>query len=212
MTVIGVAGDVKDAPASSAAEPAVWWPELQVQPARAMTLVVRSTSDSARVLDEIRQEMRRLNPSLALADIRMMTEVADRSVATPRFSLLLVVLFAGVALALAAVGMYGVVAYSVGQRTHEFGLRMALGAKPRDVLRLVLKDGVVLALAGVALGMVGALLLGKWLRSLLFQIASDDPATFAAVAAIAIVVAMLACYVPARRATQVDPMAALRSE
>ena len=212
VTVIGVVGDVKDAPASASAEPAFWWPELQVQPTLAMTLVVRSASDPGMLLAQVRQEVRRLNASLALSDVRTMDDVASRAVATPRFSLFLVALFAALALSLAAIGMYGVVAYSVGQRTHEFGLRMALGARPRDVQRLVLAQGAGLALVGAALGMAGALLLGKWLRSLLFEIAPADPATFAAVGAVALLAAGLACYLPARRATEVDPMKALRCD
>jgi putative ABC transport system permease protein len=123
-----------------------------------------------------------------------------------------VVLFGGLALTLAAIGMYGVISYSVNQRTHEFGLRMALGAKPFDVLRLVLREGIQLAVAGAALGVVGALALGRVLGSLLYEVGSTDPVTFASVSLIAIAIAALACYLPARRATNADPMASLRSE
>jgi predicted permease len=217
VTVAGVVGDVKDAPTGSEAEPAFWWPELQQQPARTMSIAVRANavranSDPKALLEAVQQDVRRLNPSLAVADVRMMDQIANSSVATPRFSLFLVGLFACLALALAAIGMYGVVAYSVSQRTHEFGLRMALGAKPWDVQRLVLMHGTQLALAGVALGAVCALLLARVVRSLLFGVSAEDPATFAVVSAIAIAVAVLACYVPARRATQADPMTALRCE
>jgi ABC-type antimicrobial peptide transport system permease subunit len=156
--------------------------------------------------------VRALDPSLAISGVRTMQQVAADSLATPRFSMALIGLFACLALALAAIGMYGVIAYSVGQRAHEFGLRMALGANPWDVQRSVLGDGIKLAAAGVALGAGCALLLSQVVRSLLYEVGASDPVTFAAVAVIAIAVASLACYVPARRATRVDPMSALRCD
>jgi ABC-type antimicrobial peptide transport system permease subunit len=141
-----------------------------------------------------------------------MDDIADANVSTPRFALFLVALFAGLALTLAAIGIYGVISYAVSQRMQEFGLRMALGAQAGDVQRLVLRQGVKLALVGVALGLVGALGLRRVLRSLLYEVSAADPMTFAAVSAIAIAVAALACYLPARRATAADPANALRSE
>jgi len=141
-----------------------------------------------------------------------MDRIADANISTPRFALFLVALFAGLALTLAAIGMYGVISYSVSRRTHEFGLRMALGAKPRDVQRLVLRQGVQLALLGILVGLAGALALVRVLWSLLYQVSAADPVTFASVAIIALVIAVLACYLPARRATAADPMRALRSE
>jgi predicted permease len=210
-TIIGVVGDVKDAPNSASAEPAFWWPESQA-PFSAMSIAVRSTGDPATLLDSVRREVRALDPSLAISGVRTMQQVAADSLATPRFSMALIGLFACLALALAAIGMYGVIAYSVGQRAHEFGLRMALGANPWDVQRSVLGDGIKLAAAGVALGAGCALLLSQVVRSLLYEVGASDPVTFAAVAVIAIAVASLACYVPARRATRVDPMSALRCD
>ena len=210
-TIIGVVGDVKDAPNSASAEPAFWWPESQA-PFSAMSIAVRSTGDPATLLDSVRREVRALDPSLAISGVRTMQQVAADSLATPRFSMALIGLFACLALALAAIGMYGVIAYSVGQRAHEFGLRMALGANPWDVQRSVLGDGIKLAAAGVALGAGCALLLSQVVRSLLYEVGASDPATFAAVAVIAIAVASLACYVPARRATRADPMSALRCD
>ena len=153
-----------------------------------------------------------MDPTLAVADVRLMDQIADASISTPRFALFLVVLFGGLALTLAGIGMYGVISYSVNQRTHEFGLRMALGAKPFDVLRLVLREGLQLAIAGAALGVVGALALGRVLGSLLYEVGPADPVTFASVSLIAIAIAALACYLPARRATNADPMVSLRSE
>jgi ABC-type antimicrobial peptide transport system permease subunit len=147
-----------------------------------------------------------------MADVRLMDQIADASVSTPRFALFLVALFGALALILAAIGMYGVISYSVNQRTHEFGLRIALGAKPFDVMRLVLREGMRLALAGAVLGIVAAITMGRVLGSLLYEVGSADPATLAAVAILALAIAAVACYLPARRAIGADPMASLRSE
>jgi ABC-type antimicrobial peptide transport system permease subunit len=141
-----------------------------------------------------------------------MDDVAGDTFSTPRFALFLVALFAGLALALAATGVYGVISYAVGQRMHEFGMRMALGANRWDVIRLVLGQGVRLAAVGVALGLLGGAALAQALGTLLYEVKRLDPPTFAAVAALGLGVAALACYVPARRATSADPMRALRSE
>jgi ABC-type antimicrobial peptide transport system permease subunit len=178
----------------------------------AMSIVLRGSSDPAWLVNTLREAVRQLDPTLAVADVRLMDQIADASVSTPRFALFLVVLFGGLALTLAAIGMYGVISYSVNQRTHEFGLRMALGARPLDVQRLVLREGIQLALVGAALGIAGALALGRVLGSLLYEVGSADPVTFASVSLVAIAIAALACYLPARRATNADPMASLRSE
>jgi ABC-type antimicrobial peptide transport system permease subunit len=177
-----------------------------------MVVVLRGSSDAALLANDLRQAVRQLDPMLAVANIRPMDDIADANVSTPRFTLFLVALFAGLALTLAAIGIYGVISYAVSQRSSEFGLRMALGAQATDVRRLVLRQGVRLALVGVMLGLLGALALGRVLRSLLFQVRATDPMTFAAVTAVAIVVALVACYLPARRATTVDPASALRAE
>jgi len=153
-----------------------------------------------------------LDPTLAVADIRTMDQIADANVSTPRFTLFLVALFAALALILAAIGIYGVISYAVSQRTHEFGLRMALGAKPADVQRLVLRQGLTLAVFGVLLGLAGALAFGRVLGSLLYGVSAADPVTYGSVALAAVALAALACYLPARRATAVDPACALRSD
>ena len=213
ITIVGIVGDVKDKPDSPAAAMALWWP-IEQSPVGIgyMTVAVRGTSDPALLANDLRQAVRQLDPTLAVANIRPMDEIADANISTPRFALFLVAIFAGLALTLAAIGIYGVISYAVSQRTHEFGLRMALGAQPGDVRRLVLRQGVKLALVGVALGLVGALALGRVLWSLLYQVSAADPVTFTSVSALAITVAALACYLPARRATAVDPADALRSE
>ena len=214
MTVVGIVGDVKDQPASGGAEPAFWWPMAQVPLLNGgvMSVAVRSDSDTTGLADVLRREVHRLDPTLAVADVRQMDQIADADLATARFSFFLVGLFAALAITLAAIGTYGVISYSVGQRTHEFGMRMALGAARTDVLRLVLSQGTRLALAGVILGAAGALALARVLRSLIFEVSPTDPLTFAAVGTLVLVVAMVACYIPARRATEADPMVALRSE
>jgi ABC-type antimicrobial peptide transport system permease subunit len=213
MTIVGIVGDVKDKPDSPAADMALWWPVGQTPVSvNNMAVAVRGSSDPARLVNDLRQAVRQLDPTLAVANIRPMDDIADANVSTPRFALFLVALFAGLALTLAAIGIYGVISYAVSQRAHEFGLRMALGAQPGDVRRLVLRQGVKLALAGVAIGLVGALALGRVLCSLLFEVSAADPVTFASVSALAMAVAALACYLPARRATLADPANSLRSE
>lgn len=211
FTIAGIVGDVKDTPSSERAEAAIWFPLLQ-QPFSAMSLVIRAQTDPKLLVNAVREKVREIDPRLAVAQVRQLDQIAREGVATPRFTLFLVSLFAALALVLAAIGTYGVMSYSVGQRIHEFGVRMALGARPSDVRSLVVNQGLRLALLGIALGIVSALALGRVVQSLLYGIKATDPLTFAVVSAVAIAIASLACYLPARRATSVDPMIALRSE
>ena len=141
-----------------------------------------------------------------------MDEWIDRSTSTPRYRTTLLALFAALAMLLAATGIYGVMSYSVAQRTHELGVRMALGARRCDVLRLVVRQGMVLVVVGLAIGLIAAFLLTKVMESLLFGVTAKDPITFVAVAGVLSLVALIACYIPARRATKVDPLTALRYE
>ena len=213
FTVIGIVGDVKDKPNSASTEASFWWPSLQQPfPFGEMSLVVRSTADPALLADVVREQVKRLNPALAVADVQSMDQIVEGSVATPRFAFALVGLFAALAILLAAIGIYGVISYSVSQRTSEFGLRVALGAQRVDVLRLVLTHAAELVLAGTALGVVLALIFARALKSLIYEVSPADPFTFVGVAFIVIVVAVLACYIPARKATKADPMTALRAE
>jgi predicted permease len=209
--IVGVVGDVKDTPSSPSAEPAFWWAHLQ-QPNPDMTVVIRSTSDPRLLVDALRDQVKKLNPSLAIADIRLMDQIADESVATPRFAFSLVGLFAGLAIVLAAIGTYGVISYSVSQRVPEFGLRLALGAPQRDLLRMVLAQAVRLAVAGAIVGVVVALAMARVLRNLIYNVSPADPVTFVSVAVMVIAIALVACYLPARRAARSNPMSALRAE
>ncbi len=209
MQIAGVVGDVKDRADSSAAQPAFWWPLAQV-PFRDVSVALRSDSDPAALGNQLRLAVRQLDPGLAVADLRVMNQVTDAAVSGQRFALFLVGLFAVLALVLATIGIYGVISYSVNQRMHEFGLRMALGAKPGDLMRMILRQGVTLSVAGAALGLLCAAGLTRLLGSLLYGVGGRDPITFAGVALLALVTTALACYVPARRAAQADPMNSLR--
>jgi putative ABC transport system permease protein len=162
----------------------------------------------------IRNEIRTLEPDVAIFNVRAMEELISTSPAAfmRRFPALLISIFAGVALLLASIGIYGVVSFSVSQQTHYIGVRMALGAQASDILKMVLKQGLTLALLGVAIGVVAALALMRLLRSLLYEVQTTDAGTFALVVGTLFCVALLACYLPARRATKVDPLVALRYE
>jgi predicted permease len=214
LTVVGIVQDVKDTPKDGAAKPAFWWPMLQ-EPwplARNSSIAIRSTLDPKVVAGSLRAAVGELDPSLAVSEVRTMQVVADGSYATPRLALILVVLFASLALVLAAIGTYGVIAYSVGQRMPEFGVRMALGARPWDVMRSVLANGMRLTISGAAVGIVLGITLSRLLGSLLYGVTAFDPVAISSACAIAVGVAALACYVPAMRATRADPMTALRAE
>ncbi len=213
ITVVGVVGDVKDKPNSPAAQPAFWWSNLQQPfPFTEMSLVVRANSNPELLVDAVRNEVKRLDPALAVADVKQMDQIVQGSVATPRFAFVLVGLFAGLAILLAAIGTYGVISYSVSQRTPEFGLRMAMGAQRSDVLRLVLMQAAKMILAGTTIGVVLALAFSRVLKNLIYDVSPADPLTFISVGFLVIATGVLACYIPARKATEADPMIALRAE
>jgi predicted permease len=179
---------------------------------RNMTLLVRTSGPEVALASPIRAAVRELDPALPVAAIRPMSDVIDAALATPRLAGGLLALFAALALALSAVGIYGVLSYLVSQRSQEIGIRMAIGADRGQVLRHVLSGGLRLSLAGIALGSLASLLLGRFAASLLHEVKPHDPATFAAVPLLLGVVALLASYLPALRATRVDPLKALRAE
>jgi putative ABC transport system permease protein len=177
-----------------------------------MTLVIRTKGDAAGIASAARQVIQTLDPEQPVADVRTMENLLADSVARARFSTLLLTIFAVVALVLAAVGIYGVMSYAVTQRTHEIGIRMALGAQSGDVLRLVVKKGLTLTVCGVGIGLAAAFALTQIMASLLYKVSATDPVTFVAIPLVLAPVALLASYVPARRAAKVDPMIALRHE
>jgi putative ABC transport system permease protein len=179
---------------------------------RRINLLTRSAADPLSLVSAVRGQVTALNKDQAVFNVRTMEQIVAQSVAARRFSMLLLTVFAVVALALASVGIYGMMSYAVAQRTREIGVRMALGARGGDVLRLVIGQGMKLAFAGVALGLVASVALTRTMKNLLFGVSATDPATFAAIALLLAMVAMLACYIPARRATKVDPIIALRYE
>ncbi|HEY9402426.1 MAG TPA: ABC transporter permease [Pyrinomonadaceae bacterium] len=209
--VVGVVGDVRHF--GLASEPvAEAYIALPQSPEREMTVVIRTSSDPLALAPAVRREVASIDKDQPVANIRTMDQIMSESLARPRFSFLLLTIFAGVALVLSAVGVYGVMSYSVGQRTHEYGIRMALGAQTRDMFTLVLKEGFMLAIIGIGVGIAGALALTHYLRSLLFGISATDPVIFVSISLMLIAITLLACYIPARRAMRVDPMVALRYE
>jgi predicted permease len=211
--IVGVVGDVKITGLDEAVRPVLYYPFRQ-SASPFMSLVVRTDADPTALAASIRNEIRNLEPGTAILAINSMDQMIAQTPASfmRRFPALLIGIFAIVALLLASIGIYGVVSYSVSQQTHHIGVRMALGASPSDILRMVLKQGLLLAIAGVAIGIAAAFGLMRLLRTLLFEVSTNDAATFALVAGALFIVALLACYLPARRATRVDPLVALRYE
>lgn len=211
--IIGVAGDVKVTGLDDAIRPVIYYPFRQ-NPGIGTNLVVRTNVDPNTLAGAIRTETHTLEPDVAIFNVSAMPDLIAASPAafTRRFPAMLISLFAGLALLLSAIGIYGVVSYSVSQQTHYIGVRMALGAQASDILKMVMRQGFLLAVAGLAIGVVAALGLMRLLRSLLFEVQINDAATFALVAGTLFIVALLACYLPARRATKVDPLVALRYE
>ena len=211
--IVGVVGDIKDQPANSAAKSAFWWPLTQMPFDNTdMSVVLRSTLDPAQLATQLRLALRQLDPGIAIADLRLMNQITDSSVSRQRFTLFLIGLFAALALVLATIGMYGVISYSVSQRMPEFGMRIALGARPWDLLRLIVGQGLTLSVLGAAIGLLCAAAFGRLLSSLLYGVGALDPITFASVAVLALATTTLACYIPANHATKADPMTSLRSE
>jgi putative ABC transport system permease protein len=211
LHVVGVVGDVHDRGVDAATSPTVYANSLQRPPSSSIAVVVRALVPPTALVPSMRQAVRSLDPQLPM-NFKTLDQVFSSSLDQHRFSLVIFGVFGCVALLLAAMGIYGVTNYSVTQRTHEIGIRMALGARVGDVLKLVLRNGMSLALIGAALGVAGAFAITRVMSSLLFGVAPTDLATFTAVTLVLIAVAFLACYIPARRATKVDPLVALRYE
>ncbi len=209
--IVGVAANVRSLELREEATPEFYLSSLQDSFPN-MFLVIRTSSEPTSVAASVRRAAAEVDKSAAVSDVRTMERIVDEAVTQPRFNLFLLGLFSGIALLLSAAGIYGVTAYSVTQRTHEFGIRMALGAQVSDVLRMILKQGMLLISAGIAVGLLASFALTRLLRTLLFGVSVTVPLTFVAITSLLTLVALLACYLPARRATKVDPLVALRYE
>jgi putative ABC transport system permease protein len=212
LTVLGVVGRVKMEGLSQDSKRVQGYFPFAQLPGSGMTVIIKASGDPNQLIAAVRQQVKAIDPDQPIYSIRTMDEIRAESVAPERLNLTLLSIFAGIALVLAIVGIYGVMSYAVTQRTHEIGIRMAIGAQPRDVFRMVIGQGMMLALIGVGIGLVGAFALTRLMTTMLFGVEPTDPATFAAIALLLTAVALLACYVPGRRATKVDPVVSLRYE
>jgi len=207
--IVGVVGNIRNSDLSDSPNPAYFvpYPQLVWGPP---TLAIRTQGDPNQVVEPLRKILASMDSDAPLYDIKTLDDYLALDLGRAKFQTILLGFFALLALLLTAVGLYGVMAYAVAQRTHEFGIRLALGASRADVLGLVVKGGALLTGIGLAIGVVGALALSRVMQSLLFDVGTRDPLTFGSVCGLLAVVALLACYVPARRATSIDPMVALR--
>jgi predicted permease len=211
VEIIGIVGDVKQETLDGIVEPTFYWPHAELA-LPGMTLVIRTAGDPSNMAAAARGVIRSLDPEQPLTEVRTMESWVSESMERARFNTILLTVFAVVALILASVGIYGVMAYAVAQRTQEIGIRMALGAQARDVLKIVIIQGMTLALIGIAIGLLAAFALTRWMETLLFGVRPADPLTFTVIAAVFTTMAFIACWIPARRATKVDPVVALRRE
>ena len=209
--IIGIVGDVRHTKLDKEAEPMSYWPMAQM-PYSFMTFALRTRGEATALASAARNVIQTLDPQQPVGNVRTLENLVGSSIARQRFNTLLLAVFAVLALLLSAVGIYGVMSYSVAQRTHEIGIRTALGATAADILRLVLKRGMILILIGISAGLMSAFVLTRLIENLLFGVDATDPLTFVVIPLILIGVALGACFVPARRATKVDPIVALRYE
>jgi putative ABC transport system permease protein len=209
--IVGIAGDVKPDSLDADPRPTIYWPYTQF-PIIFNTLVIQSSGNPLNLVGAVKSQIWSVDPVQPIANVDTMEQVLASSVATRRFNMILISLFAATALALASVGIYGVISYTVSQRTREIGIRMALGAQGSDVMKLVVAQGVALTIAGVVVGVGASIGLTRLMTSMLFGVSPTDVPTFASVAVLLTIVALAACIIPARRAMKVDPMFALRCE
>jgi putative ABC transport system permease protein len=209
--IIGIVGDNKHKGLDTEIEPMSFWPHPELA-SRSMTLLIRTQGEPESIATAARKVLNQLDPDQPIGEVNTMQGLMATSIARSRFNTVLLTVFSVVALIMAAVGIYGVMSYSVQQRTHELGVRLALGAQHGDVLKLILKQGIVLGVIGVAAGLLGSFGLTRLMTSLLFEVTPTDVRTYAAVAAGLFAIVLIACYIPARRATKVNPLVALRYE
>ena len=211
VTIVGVVGDIKSEGLDATIVPHIYFPQYQSN--YAALAVYLQTGASPRTLgDAIRREVQAVDPNIPVFGTRTMSEVISMSLTQRRFALRIMGIFALIALLLASVGVYGAMAYSIAQRTHEIGVRVALGAQQRDILRMAVGEGFMLVLSGIISGLIGAAILARFLSTMLFSVSPNDPFTFVAIPVLLASVALVACYIPAHRATRVDPLVALRNE
>ena len=210
--IVGVVGETKPAALEEDSGAQIYTPHAQDGSWGFMTLVIRTAADPAAMTATLRREVLGIDKDLPIFNVKTMDEVVATSIGSRRMSMLLTTVFAGLALLLAAIGIYGVMVYTVTQRTQDIGIRMALGAQTGDVLRMVVRQGMVLASIGIGVGLVAAFGLTRVIANLLFGVNATDPATFAGISLLLAFVAFLACYFPARRAAKLDPLVALRAE
>ncbi|MGH9330335.1 MAG: FtsX-like permease family protein, partial [Vicinamibacterales bacterium] len=217
VTIVGIVRDVRHNGVTEAIKEKFYLPHTQWHVAtgntiRSMSIVAKTTGDPMALAAAVRAEVRALDPNLPIAQVRPMTDIVATSLSEPRFTGVLFGVFAALALLLAAIGVYGVLSYLVTLRTREIGIRVAVGAGPRDVLRLILGRGLFLSLGGIILGLIAAIPLARLVETLLYEVRGLDPVTFLVVPLVLSVVALAASLLPARRATRVDPVTALKSE
>jgi putative ABC transport system permease protein len=209
--IVGVAANVRSLELREEPGPELFFSTLQ-DPFASMSLVVRSSVEPESISGAVRQAVAEVDRTVPVSKVETMEHIVSTSVTQPRFNLFLLGLFSVIALLLSAAGIYGVTAYTVSQRTHELGIRLALGAQVGDVLRMILGQGMAVIMIGVAVGLFAAFALMRLMKSWLYGVSETDPLTFAAITLILSLVALVACYVPARRATRVDPLVALRRD
>jgi putative ABC transport system permease protein len=209
-TIVGIVADVRTESLAQASIPQFYFSAYQRRP-RDLTIFLRGRIDRATIEAKLREQVQSIDPELPVFGVQTLDNAVSESLAQRRFSVNMVGLFALTALLLAAIGIYGVISYIVGERTHEFGIRLALGAERKNILRIVMQQGLRMAVVGAAIGIVGALIVSQFMATLFYGVAAADILTFGGVALLFISVALVACYLPARRATKVDPIVALRA-
>jgi putative ABC transport system permease protein len=210
-TIVGVVGPVHHLGLKEPPHATIYWPDAQ-NPMRSFYVATRTSGSPQRLMDGLRAQVQALDPELPIAELRPVRDIVEQDVARPRFLLALLGFFAGAALLLAGIGLYGVISYSVTQRTREIGVRMALGASPQSVVGMVVRQGMTVTAIGLIAGLVAALIAGKLIAAALYGVHPRDPVTLLAASVFLALVALLACWIPAQRAARTDPMVALRQE